>query len=237
MKIFCIPYAGGSAQLFNLWRKHLNPGFELVPVELAGRGTRMKEPLYEHRFKAVEDILKIIEKDLRQSPYVLYGHSLGAFLAYELAQRIVSSGLPEPDHLFVSGCGAPHLKDPNKRYHLLSDQDFKHKLISFGGTPREFFDHPEIVDIYLPVLKNDFRLAETDLPGKEIRPLTTDITVMLGTEEELTLEQCFGWRKHTRGKCDLKFFEGGHFFINDNLEKIIGLIHTALDKTFSLNTR
>lgn len=233
-KLFCLPYAGGAAIIYNSWKQFLDSEIALKPVELAGRGRRINESFYKNRSEAVEDVFKLIKNDISEAPYLLFGHSMGTLITYELVQKIREHQLPGPLHVFFSGSSAPHLKDDNKKYHLMSEADFKEEVLQLGGTPREFFENPELLDVFLPVLKNDFRLSETDLHTGEINPLDESITVFLGREDELTQQQCEEWRRHTKERCALHYFDGGHFFLHEETEKIVKIINeTYLHSMYS----
>lgn len=80
MKLFCIPYAGSSASIYSQWSSELGGIAEIIPVELAGRGRRIYDPLYRSFEEAVEDVTSIIVQQLNENPYAIFGHSLGQFL-------------------------------------------------------------------------------------------------------------------------------------------------------------
>jgi len=228
IKLFCFPYAGGSAVIFNNWKQYIENSIELVPIELAGRGKRINEPLYNGVDDVIDDVFGLIKNKINDNPYAFFGHSMGGMIAYELAKRIKKNNLPSPIHVFFSGRSAPHIKkDDDKQYHLMSEEKFKKEIIELGGTPPEFFDHPELMEIFLPLLKNDFKLAGANLYNGKIEPLNCNITVFLGKEEDLTSEQCDGWKKHTTKLCSIHYFEGGHFFINNNTEQIVKFINNV----------
>lgn len=88
IKLFCLPYAGGSSVIFNSWKQYIDPSIELVPIELAGRGKRINEPLYNGVNDAVEDVFGLIKNKITDTPYALFGHSMGGMISYELAQKI-----------------------------------------------------------------------------------------------------------------------------------------------------
>lgn len=234
IKLFCFPYAGGSSVMYHQWKPFLQDEIELRPIELAGRGKRIIENPYNDIKDAVEDVFELIYKEVQQSPYMLFGHSMGAMIAYELAQKIREKGLPKPIHMFFSGKGAPNVhRSDEKEYHLLDDSSFKKEVIELGGTPPEFFEHPELMELFLPLLKNDFRIAETHKLTEPIKEFDQDITVLLGKEDDLNAEQCEEWVKHTTEFCYFHHFPGGHFFINDEKKAIVRIIEDVVRK----NTR
>ena len=228
-KLFCIPYAGGSASIYNKWTQFLDPTIELIPVELAGRGRRIHERLYKDVAEATNDAFSIVKEKTGQSPYALFGHSLGGMIAFELAVKIRECHFPRPVHMFFSGKRAPHLKkEDDKKYHLMNDEDFKRELISLGGTPSGVFDHPELFEMFLPIIRNDFRLAASAPHSDIITPFDEDITVFIGKDDDLTPEQGDGWEKHTRCLCNIHHFEGGHFFLHKETECIVNTINHTL---------
>lgn len=229
IKLFCFPYAGGSAVIFSEWKRHLDPRIDLIPIELAGRGKRIHEPLYADVPALINDVCKIVTQMINGSSFALFGHSMGGMIAYQFSQKLRGMNYASPKHVFFSGKGAPHVKRPDeKKYHLLREDEFKREVINLGGTPPEFFDHPELLELFLPLLKNDFKLAEADIHNGQIHPLDSNISVFLGKDEDLTTEQCEGWKKHTTKSCNLHSFSGGHFFLHDETEHIVKIINKTL---------
>lgn len=231
LKLFCFPYAGGSAVIFKKWKPHLNPSIELRPIELAGRGKRMHDPFYNDINEATDDIFNQIHKELTELPYAFLGHSLGALIVYQLARKINETSITKPVHLFFSGRGAPHVgRKDEKKYHLMNSEDFKKEVINLGGTPPEFFNHPELLELFLPLLKNDFKIAEQFVHQGEIEALKQNMTVFLGREEDLIPEQRDEWEKHTTGTCSIHNFDGGHFFLHDEIMSITNIINQTLNR-------
>lgn len=229
IKLFCFPYAGGSSQVFNNCKPYLDPAIELLSVELSGRGGRMNEPLYKDLSEAVGDVFQITRETIGITPYALLGHSMGGLIAYGLAQKIRDHGLPPPLHIFFSGRSAPHIKrEENRKFHLMEYDEFKQEVLKLGGTPPGFFEQPELLELFLPILKNDFKIAETEMPDEDMHPLDQDITVFLGKDDDLTSEQCDGWKKHTRQLCSIHYFEGGHFFLYEKAREMMNLINNIL---------
>lgn len=231
IKLFCLPYAGGSASVYNIWKDLLNRCIHLQPVELAGKGRRITEPLYESAEAAADDVIKIIKSELMDAPYVFYGHSLGALIGYIAAQKLREMRYPGPAHMFFSGRGAIHIRrDDKEPYHTLPEDEFRTKIIGLGGTPPNFFDIPELMEILIPILKRDFKISWEYSHPPEIKPLNCDITVLTGKEEDLTQEQLDGWKLHTKHNCFFHSFEGGHFFLNQPgaRETIMTIINETL---------
>jgi surfactin synthase thioesterase subunit len=231
IKLFCLPYAGGAAAIFNKWKPFVDNHLELRPVELAGRGKRIYDPLYQSVQEAVEDVYSMLSGECGNGPYAIFGHSMGAIIGYELACKFRENGLPAPIHLFFSGRGAPGVPyEDEDMYHLLPEDQFKEKVIELGGTPQEFFDHPELLEVLLPLLRSDFKIAETYEHSGAVFPFDHDITVFIGKEEDATAEQIDGWKNHTSKICRVNYFEGDHFFLNEHAETIVRMVnHTLLD--------
>lgn len=237
IKLYCLPYAGGSAAIYDRWRNFLDSQIELEPIELAGRGRRFNDSLYGSLDDAVDDIFNLIKNEIHHQPYALFGHSFGASLSYLLVRKIKLLKLPEPKHIFFSGKGAPHLKDiEHKKFYLMDDEEFAKELIALGGTPPEFFQHKELTDFMLPILRNDFKLADVSLCNGEITPFNFDITVFLGKEEFINAEQIDGWKQYTSKMCTVHHFNGGHFFLHKEINQITNIINQVLKGNYSAVT-
>lgn len=229
--LFCFPYAGGSSAIFSSWKNSISPDIELYPVELAGRGRRIVEPMYAGFEELMQDMFDILEKNIKTGrSYALFGHSLGASIVYNITLRILQNGLPAPSRLFVSGRGAPHIKRPDEKiYHRMSDTLFEEEVLKLGGTVPEIFLHKELRDLFLPLLKNDFMLAETIDQNAVVIPIEQAITVFQGTEDDLTPEQCEGWSLYSLSSCTTHYFPGGHFFLNEHAPAMIRIINETLN--------
>ncbi|MEM5672660.1 thioesterase domain-containing protein [Bacillus cereus] len=103
VKLICLPYAGGSARIYNTWVHLLDEKIEVVCPELAGRGKRFNEPFYKNLKEAVDDIYKNIEPIVNSGPYALFGHSMGSLLTFELYYKLKREGHCEPEAIFFQG--------------------------------------------------------------------------------------------------------------------------------------
>ncbi|MEQ9404349.1 MAG: thioesterase domain-containing protein [Cyclobacteriaceae bacterium] len=227
IKLFSFPYAGGSSIVFRNWQPYLDSSVEIIPIELAGRGKRIKDPLYQDLEELIDDVYDHI-KIQTDERYALFGHSLGGLIVYELAHKLCKEGFL-PEHIFFSGRGAPNVKDKkNRDYHLLSDKDFKKEVFELGGTAPEFFQHPELMEMFIPLLRNDFKLASVNFEDRAIDPFECDISAFIGKDEDITPEQVYSWKDHSLGVCSIHSFNGGHFFLHDEFANICRIINRTL---------
>ena len=224
VRLFCLPYAGGSASLYRLWGSALGPSVEVVPVELPGRGRRMGEALVTD-FASLVDGLATAMRPLLDKPYALFGHSLGSTVAFELARAL--RDYRPAELLFVSAGIAPHLPDPNIPDDL-SDDGLVAELRRRGATPPELFDEPELLEIFLPIIRADFELIEAYqlAPGA---PLAFPVTAIAGTRDpEVDAEGVAAWKEHTSAAFRVVTIEGDHFFITAQQRALLAAIAKQL---------
>lgn len=230
IKLFCVPYAGGSAMVYDKWKKHLDAEIELLPFEPAGRGRRFNDPFYGTFDEAVEDLTDYIAANLNDSKYAIWGHSMGSHIAMMAVSKLKKINITEPAHVFLSGSYPPHLKkEKEKGVYKFNDMDFITEILSFGGTPKDFFENKELLNIFLPVLRSDYKILEEYVYNPCDFNCSSDITVFYGNEDvEVNYDEAMEWNMYTTGKFKIYRFDGGHFFINDHVEKIAGYINSEI---------
>jgi medium-chain acyl-[acyl-carrier-protein] hydrolase len=228
IKLFCLPYAGGAASIYDQWNTKLAKNIELCPINLAGRGNRFTEKPYSNLEEAVDDIFDIVKNDLSEFDYAIFGHSMGALLAYELIQKIQRQGKNVPLHVFFSGRKPVHIPKTEKFYRDMTALEFQEAVLSLGVTPPEIFKNPELKAIFGPLLLSDFTIAETFVDRSEILPLSCNITALIGQEEEITTEEAEQWKFHTTKECAVHYIKGGHFFLLDQQQAVIDIINDNL---------
>jgi medium-chain acyl-[acyl-carrier-protein] hydrolase len=211
IRLFCFPYAGGGASVFRGWANGLPGSVEVCPVQIPGRETRFREPAFTRLRPLIEALAESLRPHLDR-PFALFGHSLGALVAFELTRHLQREGAPEPAHLFVAGCGAPRARGQEPFLHTLPAAEFWKELRRLGGTPAEVLDNEELMELLLPTLRADFALAETytyvDGP-----PLTCPVCALGGLDEEVDRRDLGAWRELTTGPFRLRMLPGDHFFI------------------------
>lgn len=228
IKVFPIPYAGASVNVYYGWNKLLPQNFELCLVELAGRGGRYNDPFYTSVDEAALDIAKRINAQINDDEYVLFGHSMGALLAYEVYYKLLELRSRAPKHLFISGKKAPQVGKAEGKIRHINDVDFIKMVDKFGGLPKEFYQE-EVLEMFLPILRADFCMLDEYLYHKKNEKVTCDISIMYGKDDSSTLlNEVEPWRNVCEGKSKFYEFEGNHFFINDYPDLVVECIVNTL---------
>lgn len=229
MKLICLPHAGGSFSYFYNWKKHLNDSIDLYPLELKGRSRRLKEPHYQNLDDAVDDIfLNIRDVLFSDEDYMIFGHSMGSLLAYELYYKIDNMGLKKPKHMFFSGYKAPNIIRTQDKVHGLSDEEFLKEIIKLGEISNILIDNPKLAKVFIPILKNDCKIVENYIFNKRDKNIDCNISILYGKHDRFDLSDIYEWKKHSCKACKFHEFEGGHFFIDDNLIEIVSIINNEL---------
>lgn len=229
IKLFFLPYAGGSASVFLSWKRSLDEAIDIKPVELAGKGKRICEPLYESMKEAVSDVFSVISKEIDEGEYAIYGHSMGTILAYEVTRKIKAAKMKEPKHIFFSGRNSPDTENILKDMHTLNDNDFIRRVLNYGGPNMELFENEEFKTMFLPILRGDFNLVEMYKFQNDNFKLGCNITILNGREDKLiSFDQMKNWEKISDGSCSFYEFDDGHFFINKYKVEICKIINDTL---------
>lgn len=229
LELLCLPYAGSSAIVYGSWKNQLHSDIALRMVEFSGRGRRYEEPLLDSVAGMVDDLYVQLQLEQQDRPYAFFGHSLGAILAYELVQRLIDENKRLPEHIFLSGQTAPHKKEQYRIDHELDDPSFIKEILKLGGTSSEVFENMELSKLFLPVIRNDIKAANT-YQYVERNKINVQVSVLFGDNDPLSNDfSDYGeWNIHTSAKCNLLEFKGGHFFIHDHKEQVIRYVNETL---------
>lgn len=217
-RVFCFPHACAGASVFRDWPRHFAADAELCAVQLPGRENRILDPVPDRLDDLVSPLIAAI-RPLAGTPFVLFGHSLGAIIAYEVARGLDAIESP-PRLLGVSGCRPPHVPLERKPLHGLPDAELKRAIGDMGGTSPEVLAHDELMDFLLPTIRADFRLAECYLQEAGLR-VGCPIHAFAGTADPAASpEKMAGWSMAAGGSFICTALDGGHFFVKDHVERI-----------------
>ncbi|MEV0230697.1 alpha/beta fold hydrolase [Nonomuraea sp. NPDC050786] len=227
VRLYCLPYAGGGTRIFDGWPALLGEGVEVCPILLPGREDRITEQPVSRLSDLVPALLEGLAPTMTK-PYAIYGHSMGGLVAFELARRLCAEGARMPAHLYVSGCG-PKPIPPARRAGELSDEQFIEKLRGMNGTPPEFFEDRDLVDLLLPAIRADFRLSEDSSVREGVR-LPVPLTAFAGEHDpSAPPAEVERWREHAVAGFAFHVHPGDHFFIHD-CPPMVGAIRDDLLK-------
>lgn len=209
LRLFTFPFAGGGAALYRAWSAQLPPDVAVCPVLLPGREARISEPV-PGDLPALARAAGAALRPHLDGPFALFGHSMGALVAFELAHYLAETGGPAPQILFASGSPAPHAGRPDK-VSALSDAAFVEHVRKLGGTPAEVLANAELLELLLPMLRAD--LVACERYACATRPPLGSRLIAIGgaTDGRVSRDQLEAWRAHTRGPFEARILPGGHF--------------------------
>jgi surfactin synthase thioesterase subunit len=229
IKVFFLPFAGGSKHSYHNFAKAAPGNLEIIPIELPGRGTRYKEPLFDNIHDLTVDVFEQIKNAITKSPYAIYGHSMGTLIGFLLTKKILANDLPPPLHLFVTGRGGPSvIYDDGPPAYLLNKAEFIEKVRSLGGSPDEILSDENMMDFFEPILRADFKAVATYI-HQPAEPFNVPVTVIIGIKDKTTYDQAMLWQNETTKDIVFKKFPGKHFFIFDYTEHILNIIFNTLN--------
>ncbi|WP_246101142.1 thioesterase II family protein [Streptomyces cyaneus] len=222
-RVVCFPHAGGSASFYRPWAQHLGPTYELLAVQYPGRENRYAEPL----IPALDEIAAAAAHALLAEPVretVLFGHSMGAAVAYETLRILEAEGATHFTRLCVSGRRITDFSeeiDPVPR----TDDELITAMTGLGGTQTEVLHEPDLREMFLPIIRNDYHLIDTYRPPRDATPIRADVIALLGDNDpQVDRRQATEWASVTAGTFASHVFPGGHFYLMDHAQQVIELI-------------
>jgi surfactin synthase thioesterase subunit len=222
-RLFCLPHAGAGATLYRQWVDEVPPTVHFCRIQLPGR----EERLHEQPLASAAEITRTLVQELRpwlDLPFALFGNSMGALLAFELAREFRRAGQSLPAHLFLSGRPAPHVKSRIPAIHHLADGDFKRELGRLNGTPLMVLNDAELMGLLMPTLRADFSVCETYNCAPE-EPLTIPITVFGAIGDvHVHRENLVAWQGYTTASFRVRMFPGDHFYLQTARSGLISAI-------------
>ncbi|AQZ67810.1 Thioesterase in siderophore biosynthesis gene cluster [[Actinomadura] parvosata subsp. kistnae] len=222
--LVCFPHAGGAANSFLPLSRALSPHLDVLAVQYPGRQDRFAEPCVDD-VRALADEVFVRLRGRGGPPPALFGHSMGAAVAYEVARRLEDDG-GAVAHLFVSAARGPAWDRP-ERVHLKDDAGLLAEMRRLGGTEDALLADAELMSLVLGMVRSDYKAIETyrHTPGTAGCP----VTALVGTHDPSTSTPAArSWERHTRGAFRLVEFAGGHFYLKEHWAGVAAAIRSAL---------
>lgn len=231
LTLLCFSYAGGNVGFYSRWSRML-PHVRVIPVAIPGRAGAQDKPALVTRNEVIDYLLRHCTQWCTQ-PFALFGHSLGARVAFELQQELEQTLGLTASRLFVSGCQEPErfAQAMCLRERDLSDSTLLNLLADLGGTPPELLANPQLMKETLPTIRADFLLA-INLSKCAVTPISAPINLLLGSQDKVTslLDDYPGWARYSTQGCQVSIIEGDHFFIRSQTTLIARLVGEKLQE-------
>ncbi|MEU0580155.1 alpha/beta fold hydrolase [Streptomyces griseoincarnatus] len=225
VRLVCLPHAGGSASFYFPAARALSPRVEVLAVQYPGRQDRRREPAVTDLEELAERIVTALQP-WTDTPYALFGHSMGAVVAFEAARRLQAAGRG-PARLFVSGRRAPSLDDA-ETWQPRTDEEVVAEIRRLDGTGDALLDDEETLRMILPALRADYDAVRRYRyrPGP---PLDCPVTAFTGDHDpKAEVAQVRAWHTHTASGFDLNVLPGGHFFLVDQQQQVLRTVEEHL---------
>ena len=232
LRLFCLPYAGGGASAYFAWSRALaDTPIEVYAVQPPGRENRLRDAPYRDIAPLVTSLASAI-RPLLDRPYAIFGHSMGALIAFELTRLLRDEGTTLPSHLFMSGARAPDIASDEAPLHAIADDDaFIGAVASrYGGIPPIVLQNAELRSVILPALRADMTVTES-YEYRATDPFPIDLVAYGGTaDRHVADDRLERWREYTTGTFESRRFEGDHFFLNDSRSALVADVAARLGR-------
>ncbi|ABD82983.1 thioesterase II family protein [Saccharophagus degradans] len=225
-RLLCFPYAGGSAATYMQWAEQLDADIELAVIQLPGRGIRLVEAAYSTMEEIVDAITNAMNL-LRDKPFVFFGHSMGARVAYEVCLALEQKNKPLPVHFFASACAAPNIERELPPTYHLPNKVFLDKIAALNGSPQAVLEDEELMELILPALRADFKIIETYC-NKNKHTLPLGVSVLVGSSEKFKPAALENWFDLFESNTGIHTVKGDHFFVDKNKQPVIDFINTTV---------
>lgn len=228
LRLFCFGHSGSAASIFRNWQPQFSPCIEIWPLQLPGRETSFSEPLITSLNVLIDKLYPNI-LPLMEAPFAMFGHSLGALIAFELARKIENSPVKANlRKLFVSACSAPSVLTNESSIHSLPDEAFLETLIHYGAMHPQLLENKDALKVLLPRIRADFSVFET-YRYSPVPPLETPIVALAGQHDTVICEENItAWKNHAKESFSFYSFSGGHFYPQTNLQDLCHMINQHL---------
>ncbi|MET9610101.1 alpha/beta fold hydrolase [Streptomyces sp. NPDC006512] len=221
--LMCLPFAGGGAGFYRAWKDLPAHAPRIVPIQLPGREELFLDEPYRDAHTAADVLAPRVADLAAGEPLALFGHSLGAVLAYEIARRLERDPAAALTHLYVSGSPGPRT-GRSRHATGLDDEAFLARVQEFAGYEHDALADPDMRELLLPILRADVEMHESYRPRSD-EPLRIPVTSLRGTEDALvTRAEAEEWQEFTTGAFRLVEPAGGHMYLTGSPLPLIDAI-------------
>ncbi|MGR9107107.1 MAG: thioesterase II family protein [Gammaproteobacteria bacterium] len=232
IRLVCLPHAGSGASTYFAWQKALAPGgTEVRAVQYPGRENRFGEALIKNAKEMVSALADQWDSLAGQRPCVLYGHSMGALLAFELTIELARRQKQLPLRLFLGGSNPPHLPRTLPNWHGLSDSELLSTVARhYGSLPAELLANDELCALLAPILRADFMLLES-YRCRAGSCISVPLTILAGTDDPFTTSgELAEWRLYSTQESRIHWIQGGHLFHQTAPKQVLAVVQATLDR-------
>jgi len=222
-----LPFGGGNEASYQKFEPFLDKKITMLNAEAPGKGRRIKEPVLKNMYLIADAYFDQFKHKIKE-PYVIFGHSMGAYIGHLMIQRIMDEKLPLPKHFFVTSKIAPS-RNYNKKRSIYTNEQFVRHLKDLKGMPDAILENEELLSIFLPIIRSDFDALDL-YKYKAREPYPVDMTMICGSHEDVADDQLTDWKKETCGEFVFERWEGHHFWIFDHLPTLCERINKTLEK-------
>ena len=210
-RLLCLPGAGAAPAMFRSWSEQLPAEVEVCAVQLPGRGSRLREAPYTGMAPLADALAEAVRAE-PPMPTVVFGHSLGSVVGFELADRLCGTPQYAPLSLVAAAHRAPRLGSAGIPHHQLPTELLLQVMVGLGGMSREILARPDLVELTLPSVRADFELDYT-YRYEQRAPLPIPVSVYGGaSDSSVTEAELAAWSTHTTGGFRLRLLPGDHSF-------------------------
>jgi medium-chain acyl-[acyl-carrier-protein] hydrolase len=233
VRLFCLPQAGGGAGDFDLWPKEISSSLDLCPVQLPGRQDRFVEPAFRNMMDLVSELAVVVAENA-DLPFAIFGHCMGALIAFEIVRELRRKQEPLPLYVFLSSYVAPQNSEVDlaKRIYCLPEKEFIERIRERSILDTDSLDNPELLKLMLPLLRADYSLCETYRYDVEA-PLKCPIAVY-GAESDPALKESdiAAWRSQTQATFSLRMVPGENKSLHRNsiiIQDVVSTLSSVVD--------
>ncbi|MBM7776032.1 pyochelin biosynthetic protein PchC [Actinokineospora baliensis] len=214
LRLLCLPHAGGTAHAYRTWPTELPDDVAVLAVQYPGRQDRLAEPPATR----IEDLVNPIADALAPyagEPLVVFGHSMGASVGYELTVELERRHGPVVDLLVASGSIAPHHRDPHQA-HTLPDAELLADVKRVNGSFAPLLEAPDLVELLLPTIRADYRLSQTYLRPQALAVQASLLALGGADDPDVSHNDLLSWSAVTAGTFTAQSLPGGHFYLAEH---------------------